>query len=43
MRTNQAAPQNIDEYIAGFPRDVQAILEKIRRTIKKQRRTRKKP
>jgi len=35
MRTNQTAPKNIDEYIAGFPQDVQAILEKIRRTIRK--------
>ena len=34
MNTDQAAPQNIDEYIAGFPEDVQAILEKIRSTIK---------
>lgn len=35
MRTKQAAPQDIDEYIAGFPNDVQAILEKIRLTIRK--------
>ena len=35
MRTNQTAPQDIDEYIAGFPTDVQAILEKIRMTIRK--------
>ena len=35
MRTNETAPQNIDEYIAGFPKDVQKILEKIRRTIQK--------
>lgn len=35
MKTNQVAPQNIDEYIAGFPPDIQAILEKIRLTIKK--------
>ena len=34
MRTNQTAPKNIDEYIAGFPKDVQEILEKIRRTIR---------
>ena len=34
MRTKQTAPQNIDEYIAGFPMDVQEILEKIRRTIR---------
>jgi uncharacterized protein YdhG (YjbR/CyaY superfamily) len=29
------SPKDIDEYIAGFPADVQAMLEKIRRTIKK--------
>jgi uncharacterized protein YdhG (YjbR/CyaY superfamily) len=33
MKTTQAAPQTIDEYIAGFPPDVQEILQKIRRTI----------
>jgi uncharacterized protein YdhG (YjbR/CyaY superfamily) len=35
MKTRQTAPINIDEYIAGFPNDVQAILEKIRMTIRK--------
>ena len=35
MRTDQTAPKNIDEYIAGFPHDVQEILEKIRMTIRK--------
>jgi len=35
MRTNQTAPKDIDEYIAGFPNDVQEILEKIRMTIRK--------
>jgi uncharacterized protein YdhG (YjbR/CyaY superfamily) len=35
MRTDQTAPKMIDEYIAGFPHDVQGILEKIRRTIRK--------
>lgn len=35
MRTIQTAPKNIDEYIAGFPDDVQKILEKIRITIRK--------
>jgi uncharacterized protein YdhG (YjbR/CyaY superfamily) len=34
MSTNQA-PKDIDEYIAGFPKDVQEILEEIRRTIRK--------
>jgi len=28
-------PKDIDEYIAGFPKDVQKILNKIRSTIKK--------
>jgi uncharacterized protein YdhG (YjbR/CyaY superfamily) len=34
MKANKAAPKNIDEYIAGFPNEVQKILEKIRRTIR---------
>jgi uncharacterized protein YdhG (YjbR/CyaY superfamily) len=34
MKTDQAAPKTIDEYIAGFPSDVQAILEQIRMTIR---------
>ena len=34
MRTNQTF-KDIDEYIAGFPNDVQQILEKIRMTIRK--------
>jgi len=33
MKTN--APKNIDDYIAGFPKDIQAILKKIRTTIRK--------
>ena len=28
-------PESIDEYIAGFPQDIQVILEKIRSTIRK--------
>ena len=28
-------PKDIDEYIAGFPPDVQKLLEKIRRTVSK--------
>jgi uncharacterized protein YdhG (YjbR/CyaY superfamily) len=35
MRANEATPKDMDEYIAGFPSDVQEILEKIRATIKK--------
>jgi uncharacterized protein YdhG (YjbR/CyaY superfamily) len=34
MRTRQPAPKDIDEYIAGFPRHVQQLLQKIRMTIK---------
>jgi len=30
------APATIDDYVAGFPPDVQAILQKIRRTIRKE-------
>jgi len=33
MKTTQTAPQTIDEYIAGFPADVQDVLQKIRKTI----------
>jgi uncharacterized protein YdhG (YjbR/CyaY superfamily) len=35
MRTEQPGPKDLDDYIAGFPDDVQKILEKIRRTIRK--------
>ena len=35
MKTNPPGPENIDEYIAGFPQDVQEILKKIRSTIRK--------
>lgn len=35
MRTKQTPPKNIDDYIAGFPQNVQKILEKIRSTIRK--------
>lgn len=35
MPGNRAAPQNIDEYIASFSPDIQAILENIRLTIRK--------
>ena len=34
MKRDQPAPRNIDEYIAGFPLDVQAILQKVRTTIR---------
>lgn len=35
MKRSQAAPRDIDEYIASFPSDVQHILKKVRATIKK--------
>ncbi len=35
MRTTQTPPRTIDDYIAGFPDDVQEILEKIRMRIRK--------
>lgn len=34
METEKAAPQTIDEYIAGFPPDVQARLQMVRQTIR---------
>jgi uncharacterized protein YdhG (YjbR/CyaY superfamily) len=34
MKTDQTTPKTIDEYIAGFPSDVQALLEEIRATIR---------
>jgi uncharacterized protein YdhG (YjbR/CyaY superfamily) len=35
MRTGQTVPKNIDHYIAGFPDDVQQILQRIRTTIRR--------
>jgi uncharacterized protein YdhG (YjbR/CyaY superfamily) len=35
MNSDEKEPKNIDEYISGFPKDVQEILEKVRATIKK--------
>ena len=34
MNNKQTVPKTIDEYIAGFPEGVQAILQAIRQTIK---------
>jgi uncharacterized protein YdhG (YjbR/CyaY superfamily) len=34
MGTDQTAPKTIDEYIAGFPPEVQEILEKVRTAIR---------
>src|SRR5262245_50140561 len=35
MQTRSTPPVNIDEYIAGFPTDVQRILQEIRSIIRK--------
>jgi uncharacterized protein YdhG (YjbR/CyaY superfamily) len=35
MPVKPSAPSNIDEYIAAFPKNVQAILQKIRSIIRK--------
>lgn len=35
MKPVQASPKTIDEYIAGYPPDVQQILQQIRATIRK--------
>lgn len=35
MKTSKSSPKTIDQYIAGFPAEVQNILEKIRTTIRK--------
>lgn len=34
MKNGRPAPQNIDEYVEGFPDDVQEILQKVRATIR---------
>lgn len=34
MKPKPAAPESIDEYIAAFPPDIRAILEKIRAVIR---------
>src|SRR5215208_1052409 len=35
MKAKPTSPKTIDEYIAGFPADVQEILQKVRGAIKK--------
>lgn len=35
MKTKSKQPTTIDEYIAGFPPDVQPLLEKVRAAIRK--------
>jgi len=34
VETNKTTPKDIDSYIAGFPDDVQAILQELREAIK---------
>jgi uncharacterized protein YdhG (YjbR/CyaY superfamily) len=34
MRSGTSVPKTIDEYIAGFPHEVQDILEEVRKTIR---------
>jgi uncharacterized protein YdhG (YjbR/CyaY superfamily) len=36
MKAEPSEPKTIDEYIAGFPTDVQKILAKVRATIRKE-------
>lgn len=35
MKTTAGPPKTIDDYIAGFPRDVQALLKQVRKAIRK--------
>ncbi|MGZ8541669.1 MAG: iron chaperone, partial [Chitinophagaceae bacterium] len=35
MITQKTKPKNIDEYIEGFPKDIQLILEELRSVIRK--------
>ena len=35
MKAAQRSPRSVDEYIAGFPRPVQTVLERVRSTIRK--------
>jgi uncharacterized protein YdhG (YjbR/CyaY superfamily) len=35
MKASSPVPQNIDEYIEGFPPKVQVILDRIRQTVRK--------
>ena len=34
METNKSTPQNTDEYIANFPKDIQEILQELWATIR---------
>lgn len=35
MKESRPTPESVDSYIAGFPADVQMVLERIRKTIRK--------
>jgi uncharacterized protein YdhG (YjbR/CyaY superfamily) len=35
MKTSQAAPTSVDEYIAGFSPEVQGVLHRIRQVVRK--------
>jgi uncharacterized protein YdhG (YjbR/CyaY superfamily) len=35
MKNNKKTPQDVDEYIAGMPKEVRGVLVKLRRVIKK--------
>jgi uncharacterized protein YdhG (YjbR/CyaY superfamily) len=35
MKAAQPVPRNVDEYIAGFPPDVQRVLSRVRSTIRR--------
>jgi len=34
MSPARSTPKDVDEYIAGFPKDVQRILQRVRKTIR---------
>jgi uncharacterized protein YdhG (YjbR/CyaY superfamily) len=34
MKSEKNLPKNIDEYIAGFPDEIQVLLEEVRKTIR---------
>ena len=35
MKSENAKPKNVDEYVEGFPRQTQAVLRQVRSTIRK--------
>lgn len=35
MKTTAGTPKTIDKYLAGFPKDVRSVLERVRSTIRK--------